>query len=169
VPLTSVISATARWLVAAYPADGGAFGQALALAQARQAATVASWLRYPTVVDAHLVHLVGPGGSAGLDLATDALFTDEVWRSWVDEVVASWAACLLSEPALAERAVVAAGETEHASLLRCDFQRLIRPDQHDHLATALLRHRDLVEPVARIHRASLMHLLSGDSRTTVSS
>ena len=47
-----------------------------------------------------------PGGSGRLDWLTgaEAVTADEAeyaWRSWVDEVVASWAACLLTTPALA--------------------------------------------------------------------
>ena len=162
-PLTPVISATAQWLVTAYPASGGVFGTMLASVQARQAVTVAGWLRYPTLLDAELVRFVGPGGSAGLDEIAGMGFGDDPWRTWVDEVVASWAACLLSEPDLAHQAVAAAADTEHASLVPCDFRRLTRPDHHDHLATALLRHRDLVEPVARVHRPSLVRRLDGDS------
>jgi hypothetical protein len=157
-----VISASAHWLVTAYPAGGGVLGRTLALTQARQAATVAAWLRYPTLVDAELVALIGPGGSTGLDAVAGAQFTDEPWRTWVDEVVASWAACLLSDLALAQQAVAATAGTEHASLIQCDFRRLMKPDHHDHLATALLRHRDLVEPVARMHRGSLMQRLPRD-------
>lgn len=161
-PLTSVISATAQWLLTAYPPGGGVFGQALALNQARQAVTVAAWLRYPTLVDAELVQFAGPGGSTGLDAASGAEATGEPWRTWVDEVVASWAVCLLSEPALARQAVSAAVGTDHAGLLPCDFRRLTTPDHHDRLATALLRHPDLVEPVARMHRAALLRRLRPD-------
>ena len=61
--LSTVIQATAQWLVRAYPAPEGALHGALAEVQARQAATVAAWLRYPTKMDADLVSMVGPGGS----------------------------------------------------------------------------------------------------------
>jgi hypothetical protein len=163
-----VICATAQWLLTAYPADGGVLGEALAWAQVRQAATIAGWLRYPTLVDAELVGLVGPGGSAGLDARLDAglevtavgAASDEPWRTWVDEVIASWAACLLSDPRLARRAVDVAVDTEHA-WAGCDFRRLTAPDHHDRLATPLVRHGDLVEPVAGLHRAALILRLSG--------
>ena len=84
-----------------------------------QAATVAAWLRYPTSVDAALLTLVGPGGSGRLDwlVGADAGEFDDAeyaWRSWVDEVVASWAACLLTTPALAAAAVAALTGSEHA-------------------------------------------------------
>ncbi|MGW4914475.1 hypothetical protein ACWEQE_49070, partial [Streptomyces sp. NPDC004270] len=46
--LTPVIAASTRWLLAAYPAPGGALSRALAEAQARQAVTLAATLRYPT-------------------------------------------------------------------------------------------------------------------------
>src|SRR5262245_57211836 len=100
--LPAVVAATTRWLMRAYPAQGGALGVALAQIQVRQAATVAAWLRYPTELDAELLTLVGPGGSAGLDRIVGgepaaAAEGGEAWLSWVDEVVASWAACLLAD------------------------------------------------------------------------
>jgi hypothetical protein len=143
--LSSVIVATAQWLVRAYPAPGGTFSATLAEVQARQAATVAAWLRYPTSMDAALVGMVGPGGSGRLD--------------WVDEVVASWAACLLADPDLAVAAVAAVGGCEHMVGLSCDFRRLTRPDDRDRYATTLLRHPDLLDPVARLHREQLLERL----------
>lgn len=160
-PLTPLISATAHWLLTAYPADGGVMGTTLAQVQARQAVTVACWLRYPTGVDAELVCLVGPGGSGALDAVASACPTEDAWRTWVDEVVASWAACLLSDAVIARQAVEAAGKTEHGARLGCDFSRLTVPDRHDRMATPLLRHRDLVDPVARLHRPSLVEHLRG--------
>ncbi len=53
--LSPLIAATARWLTVAYPPCGGALASALCEAQARQAVTVAAWLRYPTAIDAGLV------------------------------------------------------------------------------------------------------------------
>ncbi|MGC3004579.1 hypothetical protein ACPF8X_40945, partial [Streptomyces sp. G35A] len=107
--LSPVIAATAQWLTRSFPAPGGALAAALCEAQARQAVTVAAWLRYPTEMDAALLGLAGPGGSARLDWVTGADTGDGVrahaWRTWVDEVVASWAACLLTDPELAGRAV----------------------------------------------------------------
>ncbi len=106
--LSPVIAATAQWLTRAYPASGGALAEALCEVQARQAVTVAARLRYPSPMDVALLGVAGPGGSARLDriTGTDGVTpTDpdaDAWRTWVDEVVASWAACLLTDPALAE-------------------------------------------------------------------
>jgi hypothetical protein len=165
--LSPVIAATAQWLVRSYPVTGGALDSALAQAQARQAATVAAWLRYPTATDAALVAFVGPGGSARLDWLTGAEAaaveeTEYGWRSWVDEVVASWAACLLTAPELATDAVAAVAGCEHLAGLPCDFRRLTDPDGCDRRAAALLRHPDLLAPVADLHRAALVRHLQGD-------
>ncbi|MBT2411889.1 hypothetical protein J7I94_15150, partial [Streptomyces sp. ISL-12] len=111
--LSPVIAATTQWLTRSYPAYGGAFSAALCEAQARQAVTVAARLRHPTPMDAALVGVAGPGGSARLDWisgADDAVAgaqDEHAWRSWVDEAVASWAACLLGDAELAGRAVAA--------------------------------------------------------------
>lgn len=109
--LSPLIAATTQWLTRAYPAGGGAVDGALAEAQARQAVTVAARLRYPTPMDAALVGVAGPGGTARLDWITgfdEDLTPDEyAWRTWVDEVVASWAACLLADPGMAHAAVAA--------------------------------------------------------------
>ncbi|MEW2552070.1 hypothetical protein AB0957_10020 [Streptomyces zhihengii] len=152
--LTPLIAATTRWLTGAYPSPGGAVSQALGEVQARQAVTVAARLRYPTSVDAALVAMAGPGGSGRLDAlagaAVPAAGGDHAWRSWVDEVVASWAACLLASPALARAAVDALGDA-----VRADFRRLTAPAARDLDAAALLRHPDLVLPVAALHRADL--------------
>jgi hypothetical protein len=160
--------ATAQWLVRAYPAPGGTFSAALAEVQARQAATVAAWLRYPTSMDAALVDMVGPGGSGRLDWLVGAdgnLPGDEeyAWRTWVDEVVASWAACLLADPKLATAAVVAVGACDHMMGLHCDFRRLTRPDERDRYAATLLRHPDLLDPVAELHREQLLERLGTDA------
>jgi hypothetical protein len=183
--LSTVIRATAQWLVRAYPAPEGALHGALAEVQARQAATVAAWLRYPTKMDADLVSMVGPGGSGRLDelvgadperihpddatgirgprwLAGSEDAADAVersllaWRTWVDEVVASWAACLLSDPDLADAAVTMVAGTEHMAGQDRSFYRLTNPDVRDRRATSLLRHPDLVAPVADLHRAELL-------------
>src|SRR3954467_14747373 len=109
--LSPVIAASTHWLIRAYPSSGAdRAADTLHELQARQAVTVAAWLRYPTVVDAELVAMAGPGGSAVLDWRTgsepdDEMAEDEGWRTWVDEVVVSWAACLLADPRLAARAV----------------------------------------------------------------
>src|SRR5437763_10068296 len=102
--------------------------------QARQAATVAAWLRYPTSVDAGLLTMIGPGGSARLDWlvgadTVDLLDDQHAWRTWVDEVVASWAACLLADSSLAAAAVAALSGSEHMSGIHCDFRRLTQPDE----------------------------------------
>lgn len=167
---SSVISAATRWLLSAYPTTGGALSRALTEAQARQAATVAAALRYPTALDAALLGLLAPGGTGRLDRvggaggdhadAGDAGDAGAGWRSWVDEIVVSWAACLLSDPALAARAVTAVAATEHGSTLVGDALRLTTPGAHDRAASALLRHPDLVAPIAGLHRAELTALLA---------
>lgn len=162
--LTSIIAATTRWLERAYCSGGGAVQAALCEVQAHQAVTVAAWLRYPTAADADLVILTGPGGCARLDWATGAdsgttIAPEPAWRTWVDEVVASWAACLLSDSALAESAVNALRDGEHLGSLPVGFRRLVAPDSHDLAASALLRHPDLLAPVAVLHRAELLERL----------
>ncbi|GAA0273766.1 hypothetical protein GCM10010302_09270 [Streptomyces polychromogenes] len=172
--LTPVIAAGTRWLLTAFPPSAGAFSRALAEAQARQAVTLAAALRYPTPIDAELLHLLGPGGSARLDWVTGADHPadsdhsdhsdhcadsadsgDEAgWRSWVDEAVVSWAACLLADPALAADAHRLAGRGRTG-----EVTRLTRPGEHEHEAAPLLRHPDLLEPVASLHRAPLLELL----------
>ncbi|MGW1373131.1 hypothetical protein ACWD6P_02475 [Streptomyces sp. NPDC002446] len=169
--ISPVIASTAQWLLRSYPVTGGALDAALAEAQAHQAATTAAWLRYPTAADAAVVALVGPGGSARLDWITGADTSgpdasEEPWRSWVDEVVASWAACLLTTPALADEAVAALARSEHAAGVSLDFRRLTRPDDRDRRAAALLRHPDLLRPVADLHRAALVRHLQGDQLNT---
>jgi hypothetical protein len=169
-----MIAATAQWLTCAYPSGGGALASALCEVQARQAATVAAWLRYPTPMDAALVHMAGPGGSARLDWITGADGggtydtqaaratqdgDDHTWRTWVDEVVASWAACLLTDPELADLAVAAVAEGGHMAGTPVEFRRLIAPDAADRRAAALLRHPDLLAPVAELHRAQLLERL----------
>ncbi|WP_410539543.1 hypothetical protein [Streptomyces sp. KL2] len=193
--LSSVIAATTRWLVRSYPTAGGVLSASLAEAQARQAVTVAAWLRYPTLLDAALVAVAGPGGALRLDRITGAAApepagpdglgdsggpgdsggasaglpwipvprepgeTGSAWRTWVDEVLASWAACLLSSPDLVEEAVAGALRSEHARGLAVDFRRLAAPDGLDRQAAPLLRHPDLMEPIAELHRAGLLACL----------
>lgn len=170
--LSPLIAATTRWLTRAYPPGGGALASALCEVQVRQAVTVAAWLRYPTSMDAALVAVTGPGGSARLDWITgsdgspyDGTGAGEAgagaaWRTWVDEVVASWAAALLGAPALAAAAITALDATEHLDGLAVEFRRLVSPDEHDRRAAALLRHPDLLAPVAELHRAPLLRLLA---------
>lgn len=148
--LSPVIAATARWPTRSFPAPGGALSTALCEIQARQAVTVAARLRRPTPVDAELVGLAGPGGATRLDGVTGAEgLGSEPWRSWADEVVASRAACLLSDAGLAARAVAALPPGSGA------YHRLLFPDPTDRRAAALLRRPDLVSPVARLHEQSL--------------
>ncbi|EHR61736.1 hypothetical protein [Saccharomonospora cyanea] len=166
--LPAVIAATTRWLLRAYPPARGAFSTALAEAQARQAVTVAAWLRYPTSLDASLVTMVGPGGSAHLDRVTgvspsDTADEDTAWRTWVDEVLTSWAACLLADGRLAAMAAGAVSDSEHVAGSQCDFRRLTKPDERDRQAAVLLRHPDLLAPIADLHRASLLRRLDLDS------
>ncbi|UTO68279.1 hypothetical protein [Streptomyces rapamycinicus] len=156
-----------EWLVRAFPAAEGAMNAALAEAQARQAVTVAAWLRYPTAIDAALVAMAGPGGSARLDwlVGGDPHEMDEAdyaWRTWVDEVVASWAAGLLTSPALAETAVAALAGCEHTAASPVDFRRLTAPDEYDRRAAPQLRHPDLMAPVTDLHRLRLLARLHGD-------
>ncbi|EFL19737.1 hypothetical protein [Streptomyces sp. C] len=161
--LAPVIAAGTRWVLAAYPPAPGAYSRALAEAQARQAVTVAAALRYPDPLDAQLLHLLGPGGSgrldwlAGVDQGADG---DGGWRTWVDETVVSWAACLLASPALAVEAHHRIGRGRAG-----EVSRLTRPGDHDDEAAALMRHPDLLEPVAALHRDALLDLL--DSQTAV--
>ncbi|WP_063749017.1 hypothetical protein [Streptomyces sp. NRRL B-24484] len=159
-----VVAACARWLLTAFPPPPGAFSRATAEAQAWQAATVAAALRHPTGLDAELLHLLGPGGSDRLDELTghhpgDA---DTGWRTWVDETVVSWAACLLADGALAARAHRALATTEHAGVAG-DPRRLTLPTQRDTDAAPLLRHPDLVDPVAALHRPALLALLATEA------
>lgn len=165
VDLAPVIAATARWLARAYPApQGGAFNAALVELQARQAATVAAWLRYPSAMDAELLMLAGPGGSTRLDWlvgaeADDPEAVSEAWRAWVDEVVASWAVCLLVDAPLAALAVATLSRTSGAVGLPLRFRRLLDPDQQDRQASALLRHPDLADSIAGLHREALCELV----------
>jgi hypothetical protein len=186
--LSPVIAASTHWLARAYPpADPGSVAHTRAELQARAAVTVAAWLRYPTEMDAALVAIAGPGGSAVLDWRagsepSDDPDGDEAWRSWVDEVVVSWAACLLADPLLAIRAVkaVAAAVPPDDDRSRphprepraarphprdpgappAEFRRLTAPDAADREAAVLLRHPDLLEPIAAMHRDDLLYLLT---------
>jgi hypothetical protein len=160
--LDHVITATTEWLVAAFPATGGAHAHALARQQARQAVTVAAWLRYPTKVDAALLDLLPPSGSWWLDdLSCDV--AAEPWRTWVDDVVASWAASLLTNRELAVRACAAIADSEHIGGIPMQFRRLTHPDHIDSAAAALLRHPDLLAPLAARHRAALDSALAAAS------
>ncbi|MFI5938275.1 hypothetical protein [Actinoplanes sp. NPDC051494] len=174
--LSPVIAASTHWLVRAYPATGTDQAAAtLNELQARQSVIVAAWLRYPTPVDAELVAMAGPGGSAALDWRIgsepdDEMAEGEGWRTWVDEVVVSWAACLLADPLLSAKAVDAVAAAvplkandkprpRRVSDLPAEFRRLTAPDPRDSAAAILLRHPDLLEPVAELHRDDLLYLL----------
>ena len=182
VELSPVIAASTHWLSRAYPAGSpDTIAHTLSELQARQAITVAAWLRYPTQIDAALVAIAGPGGSAVLDWRAgsepdDEQSEEEGWRTWVDEVVVSWAACLLADPMLARRGVDAVAAAVPAADddrprpgprrlagLPNEFRRLLSPDQRDLGAAVLLRHPDLLEPVAELHRDTLLYLLGVES------
>ncbi|MEV4352015.1 hypothetical protein AB0J83_46775 [Actinoplanes sp. NPDC049596] len=183
VELSPVIAASTHWLARAYPAGSpDTIAHTLSELQARQATTVAAWLRYPTEVDAALVAIAGPGGSAVLDWRVgsepeDEEAEEEGWRTWVDEVVVSWAACLLADPALARRAVDAVAAAvpladdrplpfpRRAGGTPNEFRRLLEPDQRDRDAAVLLRHPDLLEPIAEMHRDTLLYLLGAEQTT----
>ena len=200
--LSPLIAASTHWLARAYPADDtGPVAATLVELQARQAVTVAAWLRYPTAIDAELVAIAGPGGSAVLDWRVgsepdDERAEEEGWRSWVDEVVVGWAACLLADAVLAARAVAALVDARHetreaegeqhdmppktpqpvtrprpyprrAGGLPSEFRRLTMPDARDRAAATLLRHPDLLAPVADPHRDTLMALLNVDAAGAV--
>ncbi|GGK02274.1 hypothetical protein GCM10010123_35330 [Pilimelia anulata] len=168
VELAPVVSATARWLAHSFPAPWpGAFSSALVELQARQAVTVAAWLRYPTTIDAELLTIAGPGGADHLDWIFGAapLAEPEQWRTWVDEVAASWAGNLLTDPALADAAVATLGQRAGSRGLAARFRRLLAPDEQDLRAAVLLRHPDLVAPIAALHADELLRLLDTELAT----
>jgi hypothetical protein len=157
--LDHVIAATTEWLISAFPSTGGAHADALARQQARQAVTVAAWLRYPTQTDAALLELLPPSGSWWLDDVQGDVDA-QPWRTWVDDVVASWAAALLTDRALAVQACEAIADSAHTGGLPMQFRRLTHPDHIDSAAAALLRHPDLLAPLADRHRAELHDVLA---------
>ena len=79
----------------------------------------------------------------------------------------SWAACLLADPMLAIRAVQAVAPVAHPDERprprKPDdlggFRGLLSPDEADRAAAVLLRHPDLIEPIAALHRDTLVYLL----------
>ncbi|WEP00524.1 hypothetical protein A6P39_041525 [Streptomyces sp. FXJ1.172] len=78
---------------------------------------------------------------------------------------ASWAACPLSDCSLAVQTQQVLAATEH----RTDtggLRRLVDPGTRDSEATALLRHPDLVGPVAALHRSQLPELLHVEAAGT---
>ncbi|OPF74618.1 hypothetical protein VT50_0226020 [Streptomyces antioxidans] len=174
--LSSVIAATTQWLIRAYPAADGAVNAALAETQARQAVTVAARLRYSTTTDVALTTTAGPGGSYRLDWLVDAepyeiRGPDGVWRTCVDEVVASWAAALLTCSTLASEAVAALADCARTAGSPREFRRLTEPDAHDCQAAPLMRHPDLMARVVELHRPQLLErlgLLRSDDQTSTS-
>lgn len=165
--LSPVIAASTRWLLSAFPPAAGPLDHAVAEAQAWHAATIAAALRYPTALDAELLDLLGPGGCGRLDVVTGAGprppgAAAHAWRSRVDETVVSWAACLLADADLAARAAACLAATHHGADGVGDARRLTVPSPRDHRAAPLLRHPDLLGPVADLHRASLLGLLDPD-------
>ena len=151
-----VVAASAQWLLTAYPPSVDVFAATSAQWQAREAASVAARLRYPTDEDDALLELCGPGGCARLDWVAGADVGSSAegapWRTWVDEVVVSWAAALLGDLLLATAAATAVGEPLHGPL--------VTPSASDLAAAALLRHPDLLAPVADLHRAELRRVLA---------
>jgi hypothetical protein len=151
-----IVAASAQWLLTAFPPPADAFAAMSAQWQAREAVSVAARLRYPTDADDALLELCGPGGCERLDWLSGAdpgaaPVEAAPWRTWVDEVVVSWAAALLGSPALAASAAVAVGEPLDGPL--------VTPSARDLAAAALLRHPDLLAPVADLHRAELLRAL----------
>ncbi len=159
--LAPLVAASATWLDRAYGGgDASPVLAALAQVQARQAVTVAAWLRYPTGMDSALVHLTGPGGPGRLQAGSGlAPAPREPWHTWVDEAVVSWAACLLGDAELARVAVRAAARTEHAEGLVLHFRSLLSPDVTEIRAGVLLRHPGVIDAVAQLHRAALRRRL----------
>jgi hypothetical protein len=158
--LVPLIAACATWLNRNYGVRTSTILMTEAEAQTRQAAMIAAWLRYPTDLDAALVHLVGPGGAQQLDALVQPFTpSEQPWRTWVDEVVVSWAACVLLDANLAKAAVAAVVLTDHAAGLSLTFHSLLDPDHRFAPGMALLRHPDLLTPVANLHRADLLSRL----------
>nr|WP_238419906.1 hypothetical protein [Streptomyces taklimakanensis] len=100
-----------------------------------------------------------PAGLPWIPVPREPGETGGGWRTWVDEVLASWAAALLTSPELVDEAVAAALRSEHARGLPVDFRRLTAPDGLDREAAPLLRHPDLMAPIADLHRAGLLECL----------
>lgn len=80
----------------------------------------------------------------------------------MDEVVASWAAALLTDPELAALAVAALADGEPTAHAPAEYRRLLAPDDRDRRAAALLRHPDLLAPVSGLHHAQLLDRLTPD-------
>ncbi|MFI8913015.1 hypothetical protein ACIGW4_15580 [Streptomyces sp. NPDC053513] len=70
----------------------------------------------------------------------------------------SWAACLLGSPALASLAAEAVAAA-HGDTAPVAFRRLTHPTEEDHRSAALLRHPDVLAPIADLHGAELRERL----------
>ena len=155
-----VVAASTQWLLTAFPTPADPFAAMSARWQAYEAVSVAARLRYPTDADDALLELCGPGGcerlnwSVGSGLGAGSV-EDAPWRTWVDEVVVSWAAALLGDTALAAAAAAAVGEPLVGPL--------VTPSANDLAAATLLRHPDLLAPVADLHRAELYQALAAQA------
>jgi hypothetical protein len=154
--LSPVIHATTRWLLSAYPPLPGFLSFRLAEAQVRPAVAVAARLRYPTDLDAGLLLLTGTGGAGRLDWLTGSDVhptPGEPWRAEVDEVLASWAAALLTDADLVSAAIAVAPVAE-------DLDRLTAPDARDLAAAADLRHPERMAAITALHLTALEETLA---------
>src|SRR3954463_14106064 len=120
-----VVAASAQWLLTAYPPPADPFAAASAQWQAGEAAAVAARLRYSTDADDPPLELCGPGGAERLDWLAGSdsgvgCVDGAPWRTWVDEVVVSWAAALLGDRGLA--ATAGAGGGGRGSVIGCSRQ-----------------------------------------------
>ncbi|MEU9976389.1 hypothetical protein [Streptomyces sp. NPDC051014] len=115
-------------------------------------------------MDVALLRLLAPGGSDRLDRVSGGRAAPRGRRvaDLVDEAVVSWAACFLADPAPAAHAVSRA-ETAHRHRTARDLRRLTAPGTRDTEVAALLRHPDLLENIAGLHRLQLLELLSADT------
>lgn len=80
----------------------------------------------------------------------------------MDETVVSWAACLLADADLAAVAAAYLAATHRGADGVGDARRLTIPSPRDHCAAPLLRHPDLLSPIADLHRQTLLGLLDID-------
>ena len=154
--LSPVIQATTRWLLSAYPPRPGFLSFRLAEEQVRAAVAIAARLRYPTDLEAGLLLITGTGGAGRLDWLTGSDVhptPGEPWRAQVDEVLASWAAALLTDADLAVAATAIAPVPE-------DVDRLTAPDARDLAAAAELRHPEAMHLISALHLPELTRTLA---------